>query len=149
MAYNPRGKYKPSKHSFPIPDKTFDFVILTSVFTHMRANDVDYYLSEIARVMSDQATCFITYFIVDKESRYLMKKGISSFNFQLEFDKDCFSCSKNLPKSAVAYEEDFIRDLYRRWDLVINDPPSRGVWRKGDKSVEHFQDIVVAHRASR
>ena len=34
-AYNPYGKYKASDYKFPYEDESFDFVFLTSVFTHL------------------------------------------------------------------------------------------------------------------
>ena len=33
--YNPRGRMRASEYRLPFPDRTFDFVLLTSVFTHM------------------------------------------------------------------------------------------------------------------
>src|SRR4029079_17934996 len=37
--YNPTGTLKVSKFAFPYPNETFDFVFLTSVFTHMLIHD--------------------------------------------------------------------------------------------------------------
>lgn len=45
--YNPTGKIK---YRFPYPDRSFDFVFLPSVFTHMLPEDMEHYFSEIARV---------------------------------------------------------------------------------------------------
>ncbi len=49
--YNPKGKYKASEYKFPYGDESFDFVFLTSVFTHTLPNDMENYFSEIARVL--------------------------------------------------------------------------------------------------
>ncbi|MBD0361051.1 MAG: class I SAM-dependent methyltransferase, partial [Nitrososphaeraceae archaeon] len=43
--YNPAGKYKASNYKFPYKDESFDFVFLTSVFTHMLTEDMENYLS--------------------------------------------------------------------------------------------------------
>jgi ubiquinone/menaquinone biosynthesis C-methylase UbiE len=50
-AYNPYAKHEASKYKFPYDDDTFDFVFLTSVFTHMLTKDMENYLSEIVRVL--------------------------------------------------------------------------------------------------
>jgi SAM-dependent methyltransferase len=39
--YNPTGRYQARDYRFPYEDSSFDFVFLTSVFTHMLAGDVD------------------------------------------------------------------------------------------------------------
>jgi SAM-dependent methyltransferase len=49
--YNPYGKLHASEYRFPFDDETFDFVFLSSVFTHMLPADMEHYLSEIARVL--------------------------------------------------------------------------------------------------
>lgn len=60
--YNPQGKYKASDYKFPYANETFDFVFLTSVFTHLLPQDMERYLSEIARVLKKNGRCFITFF---------------------------------------------------------------------------------------
>ena len=38
--YNPGGAFAASEYRFPYDDESFDFIFLTSVFTHMLAPDV-------------------------------------------------------------------------------------------------------------
>jgi SAM-dependent methyltransferase len=49
--YNPNGTYPASEYKFPFPSAPFDFVALNSVFTHLMAQEVANYVSEIARVL--------------------------------------------------------------------------------------------------
>lgn len=49
--YNPRGRIPPAELRFPYGDGSFDFVFLTSVFTHMLPDDVDRYVREVSRVL--------------------------------------------------------------------------------------------------
>jgi len=42
-AYNPAGVARASDYRFPFADRTFDFVFLSSVFTHMFPSDVEHY----------------------------------------------------------------------------------------------------------
>src|SRR5262249_50549506 len=43
VAYNPHGPVPASAYRFPFPDKTFDFIFLGSVFTHMLPDAVEHY----------------------------------------------------------------------------------------------------------
>ena len=49
--YNPKGRLDPEAFEFPYPDEAFDFVFLTSVFTHMRPPEMRHYLGQIRRVL--------------------------------------------------------------------------------------------------
>ncbi len=51
-AYNPAGQTRSRDYKFSFPGNSYDFVFLTSVFTHMLKLDVKNYLAEISRVMS-------------------------------------------------------------------------------------------------
>src|SRR5439155_26776504 len=55
--YNPKGKFKPSEYRLPYQADDFDFVFLTSVFTHMFAPEVENYLSEVHRVLRPGGRC--------------------------------------------------------------------------------------------
>jgi len=48
--YNPNGKLRATDFRFPFPDDSYDFVFLTSVFTHILVDDVEHYTDEIRRV---------------------------------------------------------------------------------------------------
>jgi len=49
--YNPTGAFDAGEYVFPYKSQSFDFVFLTSVFTHMLPAGVENYLREIARVL--------------------------------------------------------------------------------------------------
>ena len=55
--FNRDGKHAPVQYRFPFPDATFDFVFLTSVFTHMLRPAVENYVTEITRVMKSGGRC--------------------------------------------------------------------------------------------
>ena len=50
--YNSGERFAASEYEFPYEDASFDFVLLTSVFTHLLPNEVENYLSEIQRVLA-------------------------------------------------------------------------------------------------
>lgn len=142
--YNPKGRLKAAEAKFPYPSESFDFVFLTSVFTHMLPDEVENYLSEIARVMKSNARCLITYFLLNHESLELIGSKKSKFGFGHQFGSYRLQ-DLNAPEAAVSYEENFVQGLYRRYGLKINEPIRYGSWC-GRSTFVSGQDIVVARK---
>jgi len=65
--YNPNGQHKASEYKFPYENESFDFIFLTSVFTHILPQDLKNYFSEISRVLKRNGRCLITFFLLNKE----------------------------------------------------------------------------------
>src|SRR5262245_7112497 len=107
--YNPGGRMHPREYRFPFDDGSFDFVLLTSVFTHMLPVEMEHYLSEVARVMSPGATCVITYFLFDS-TKTKAWHSISDV---------CDICDPKAPELGVAYLEQFVTGLYGKHGLQI------------------------------
>lgn len=143
--YNPRGKDKASDYRFPYADETFDFIFLTSVFTHLLPPDMEYYLSEIARVLKKGGRCLVTFFLLNEESLELIKAQKSSQDFK--FDFGVYRIKKELtPEAAIAYDEEFITEMYRKYNLEIKPPIHYGSWCERLRSLD-YQDIIVASKA--
>ena len=147
-SYNPRGKIQSINYRFPYDDSTFDVVILRSVFTHLRPKEVEHYLSEIARVMKNGGKCFITYHILNVETYGMMENKRSYFNFAYMVEENCFTTDVCL-EPQVAYDETYLRKVYREYGLKITEPIIYGGWRRGKDATQlDFQDIVVAAKIS-
>lgn len=144
-AYNPQGKYPASEYRFPYADHTFDFVFLTSVFTHLLQRDMEHYFSEIARVLKPGGRCLITYFLLNEESIPLLEGGRSILNFA-EGDEIYRTINRSRPEDAVAYDERFIRNLYEKYGLIISEPVYYGSWCEREKFLS-LQDMVLAYKA--
>ncbi len=67
--YNPSGKIRGRELKLPFADGQFDFIIMTSVVTHLPADEVMAYLAEIFRVLAQGGRLFMTAFIVDDVAR--------------------------------------------------------------------------------
>lgn len=52
--YNPEGRFNAKDYVFPFADECFDFIFLTSLFTHMFYDEVQSYLGQIARVLKNE-----------------------------------------------------------------------------------------------
>ena len=145
QAYNPGGETRAAAFTFPYPDQSFDFVFLTSVFTHLLPADVRRYLGEIARVLAPNGRVFATMFLLNRESLGLIRSGLSPiFHFRHLLD-ECRTNDLDAPERALAYEEDRMREWYGDAGLVWLRRPVYGTWctRWGGLSL---QDIVVAGR---
>lgn len=140
--YNPRGRFQAEDYTFPYEDDSFDFVFLTSVFTHILPNGVKNYTSEISRVLKPDGRCLITFFLLNDESLKLIEKGSSDWDFKHVRGR-CRVVDPDQPERAVAYEENFVRRLYRRNALRMNKPIAYGSWC-GRQKFLGYQDIVVA-----
>jgi SAM-dependent methyltransferase len=61
--YNPRGRPVGRSFTLPVADRSVDVAYLYSVFSHMGADDVRIYVSEIARVLTADGHAFLTAFV--------------------------------------------------------------------------------------
>jgi ubiquinone/menaquinone biosynthesis C-methylase UbiE len=140
--YNPGGVCEASSYRFPYEDGSFDFVFLTSVFTHMFPADLEHYLEEIARVLKKGGTCFITMFFLNGESQKLIQQGSSTQNFVYKLE-GCVTADPANPEASLAFEEMHIRKLFAKTGLTIREPIHYGAWC-GRKEHLSYQDIVIA-----
>lgn len=142
--YNPKGRYAASEFSFPYEDGSFDFIFLTSVFTHMLPRDIEHYLSEISRVLKKGGRCLATFFLLTEESLSLIDRGKSALDFKHDF-KMYRTISMDTPEAAVAYPEQFVLGLYEKYGLGIRRPIHYGSWCGRANFLSH-QDIIIAKR---
>jgi SAM-dependent methyltransferase len=142
--YNPSGKHAAEDFKFPYPDKSFDLVFLTSVFTHLPAAAVLNYIAEIHRVMKPGRRCLITWFILNHESQQLIQQGRSAQDIRYPVE-GCMTKNPSAPEEAIGYMEDRVRALYKGVGLILDEPINFGTWC-GRQVGMSYQDICVAHR---
>ena len=138
--YNPGGAGASSEFRFPFADRSFTFVTLMSVFTHMLPRDVEHYLTEVARVLRD-GRCLISYFLLNEDSRRLIAAGKSSLPFG-PVQSDYATISPDLPERAIAFHEPFVRAAYEKAGLRI-ERIEYGSWC-GRENPLSYQDLIVA-----
>ncbi len=144
--YNPDGAERGSQVKLPFDDNAFDVALLKSVFTHMLVDDVRGYLREISRVLREGGRCVITYFLLNEESRARMESGQAARRFPYLGEEGIYRLeSSEDPVAAVAYEESYIRSLYREHGLQILEPIHYGSWR-GRSQAWFAQDIIIAQK---
>ncbi len=142
--YNPHGAQKTIDYRFPYDAGRFDFVILTSVLTHLLEDEAEHYLAETARVLRPGGRALTTFFLLDATSRALIGEGRSGLAF-LEPEGHVAVLSDDMPEEAVAYDEGWVYDHVKEMDLAIVEPVHPGSWC-GREDARSFQDLVVLEK---
>ena len=146
--YNRNGSLKATDFEFPYDDGEFDFVFLTSVFTHMLPDDVRHYMAEIRRVLRPGGRSLITWFVLDAEAQKRIDAGATSPLRRFTRNQGGYWVVEGqTAEAAVAYVESDVRANYAAAQLTILEPIIYGGWsgRPGPTS-KHSQDIIVARR---
>jgi len=139
--YSLQGKAA-EEFSFPYSDNEFDFVFLTSVFTHMVPDEVENYMKEISRVLKPGGRCFATFFVFGGN----LVKGSGRSYFSFPIDHGYYKLLDPRVKSAnVAFRLDYIEETLARANQLKLQTFVPGYWRDLDKKKvsEDFQDIIV------
>lgn len=114
--YHPEGKHPASKYTFPFEDGSFDFVFLTSVFTHMLPADVERYTAEIGRVLKRSGRCFCTAYIISEEARKHLDNGTSRRLF-VACPQAYWTETPDNPEASVGYSEDYLIGIFKQAGL--------------------------------
>lgn len=139
-AYNPSGTASASTYRFPFPDRSFDFILLGSVFTHMLPDDIEHYLGEISRVLARGGACVASFFLLNDETRRGIEAGHSFMSFEFTHASGlCRLHRVSTPEAAVAVDEAFVERAIREAGLHIQHL-RRGKWWSGEK---HDQDVLT------
>lgn len=144
--YNPQGRHKASEYRFPFEDDSFDFVYAVSVFTHILPEDAANYVAETARVLRSGGRCLITFFLLTAASIHLIEQGKSSLDFKDAIDGSK-TINKDRPEEAVAYDESWVRNIYNKHGLILNEPIRYGSWCGRERYLS-YQDVVIAVKKS-
>jgi SAM-dependent methyltransferase len=140
--YNPEGTQAAAEFRFPYDDGAFDFVIATSVLTHLLEGEADHYLAEIARVLAPEGRALITFFLLDPESRAAIAADAAGLPF-LDPEQQVAVVSEEVPEEAVAYDRTWLDAALTRHGLTARGVHP-GTWRGGEG--RSFQDLVVVAR---
>jgi SAM-dependent methyltransferase len=141
--YNPGGAHSTVDYRFPFDDGAFDFVIFTSVFTHLLEAEAEHELLEAARVLAPGGRLFATFFLLNDTSRAHIAKGEAGLPF-LDPEGRVAIVSEEVPEEAVAFDDEWVFRTLRDQKLELTGLHP-GSWCGREEFVS-FQDIVVAQR---
>jgi len=144
--YNKAAKLKVKDFQFPYPDDFFDFTFLASVFTHMLKDDVEHYTREICRTLRPGGTALITFFIINPESKSLMRSPGSRVKFAHDYGEQGIKVdSLRNPEAVVGYPEEMARQMMIDNGLHLKQPLFLGSWC-GRQGAESFQDFMILEK---
>jgi len=142
-SYNPRGRSTAATYRFPFADAAFDFVILTSVLTHLLPEEIDRYLGECARVLAPGGCVFATAFVVDADAAAAIADRRAAYAF-VPFRDGAFVVDPVHPAAAVAVDAAWLEERIAAHRLVVVGRHPGG-W-SGRAPALSFQDILVLAR---
>lgn len=139
--YNPHGQASAADYVFPLSDHSFDFIFLTSVFTHLLPNSTENYLREIARLLCLKGRVLATVFLLNDEQQRLADLDKNDIDFR--YGSGSYRTrSESTPESAVAYSEPYFRELIDTSGLELGGDIHYGTW-SGRPDGLSYQDMVL------
>ena len=149
--YNPSGAVKPDKFQFPFEDGGFDFVLLTSVLTHILPEGLRKHLTELKRVLRPDGSAWVTFYLWNSASRDFADRHPRVFPFPYPYFQHRIKV-RNEPEAGICYDEVFIFELLSKVGLLVKQT-FYGSWRGGPPGLTapdvNFQDVVLVARSDR
>jgi SAM-dependent methyltransferase len=142
--YYKGGETRAKQFRFPYEDGSFDFVLLTSVFTHMMLGDLKHYVDEVARTLTPGGTAMMTFFLLNEESLALQAALPGGDRFLHPLSHGVRVKNMAQPEGAVAYPEPLVRAILRERGLEVRHIHF-GCWC-GRAPTVTAQDIVVVRK---
>ena len=144
LAYNPNGAQRAEAYVFPFADRSFDLILLKSVFTHMRPPEVSNYLSEVARLLKSEGRCLATFFLLNDDQASLASRGANDLAFNYGEDEWRY-VHEHSPESAVAYDESFVMQLLEKYGLVV-EKRFYGRWSGREDGLSYQDILIMSHK---
>lgn len=146
--YNPAGRTTPWETPLPFSPGSFDFIIATSLFTHLSRQELKTFAKQFEMLLRPGGRLFATFFLLDAAAEEAMTSGgTARLAFPAgggRFDVQALG----LPAfSAVAFQRDYVEQLLEAAGFVFRQPPIRGSW-SGISGGVTYQDVVVVERPS-
>lgn len=132
-------------YKFEFPNNHFDFIFLSSVFTHLFASGIENYLGEIGRMLKPDGKMLATFFLIDDDYQQKIDLNKLIIKFDHEIDENCRAYNSEDPEEIIAYKSGFALDMIRKAGLSI-EQVSDGGWKHGGGWC--FQDTVIAKKVS-
>jgi len=144
LAYNPNGSQGAAAYRFPFADRSFDLILLKSVFTHMRPPDVSNYLSEVSRLLTNNGRCLATFFLLNEEQATLAQQGANDLSFNFG-EGEWRYVHEHSPESAIAYDELFVMQLIAQYGLKL-EKQFYGRWTGREEGLSYQDILLLSHR---
>jgi ubiquinone/menaquinone biosynthesis C-methylase UbiE len=142
--YSSKAELSAATYKFPFPDEYFDFVFLTSVFTHLKPSDTKNYLKEVQRVLKINGRVLMSFYLITADYRTNRRKqnGRALITFDYGFYPYWFN-ERKVPEAIAGYDEGYVFRQIRTSGLSM-EAVYYGGWN-GNRGLT-WQDIIIASR---
>jgi len=139
--YHRAGETRAASFRFPYEDARFDFVVLTSVFTHLMPADMENYLAETARVLKPGGKALLGFYLLSDAKRAEIAGGGGALAFPHGGDGYWAELAEE-PEAAIAYDE------ARILKLIAADGMEVAAAYPGEWAVKpiHSQDVLIVRK---
>lgn len=145
--YNPAGAIEGDAVALPFADRSFDFVSLISVATHLPIAELRRYAAEVARVLAPGGTVFLTAFVMTRNPDPPPRTRDPRLDFKRSETAPQWYVDAVNPLGAVAFDDGVIEEMLYEANLEVR-RKSLGSWR--GRPAPHFQDIfIIGHRQAK
>jgi SAM-dependent methyltransferase len=142
LAYNRKGTHSAQNVRFPFADESFDVVILKSVFTHLRPDEVRNYISEVSRLLTQQGRCLASFFLLDEPAAPGRSQD-KAIDFRYGEGQWRYAV-KELPELAIAYDRAIVSAMAMRVGLSI-EAAFPGSWSGSPRGLSYQDLVLMAH----
>lgn len=142
--YNPAGNLEADRAALPFADARFDFVLMTSLLTHLDQATTAAYLAEVARMLRPGGRCFVSLFLMNDRARQELKAQPARLAFDIAATGPEFQADADHPGSAVAFEESWLLEQCRSNGMAPAAPVRYGHW--SGLQAPNYQDLLVLRR---
>ncbi len=145
--YNPNGRIQGRDLLLPFESKSFDFAIMTSVVTHLPADEIEPYFHEISRLLAPGGRLFLSAFVMESESQRGSAELAPRIRFHRTPQGPSWHADAQAPLAAVAFDDGFLDTALQEtgFDIALK---KLGHWR-GQTGSRHYQDFFVAVKSAR
>jgi SAM-dependent methyltransferase len=141
--YNPDLGKQAKEYVFPVADHAVDRVMLVSVFTHMMPDDIEQYLREISRMLTDGGMALMSFFLLTPERLQGAPRPVVEAKFPFSKGRHRLA-SEKYPELDIAFDEALLMEMIDRAGLKLQQPILWGVWAGEPGFSGH--DFVVVER---
>lgn len=144
--YHLDSQVSAERFSFPYPGAQFDFVIATSLFTHLLPVEARNYIAETARVLKPGGRGLLTFFLLNTEAEAALDTGHGHLNFTHKFENYRL-VNPELPETAVAQSETDVL-IWLNENGLSAQQICYGNWCGREKFVNGQDFIIISKQAS-
>jgi SAM-dependent methyltransferase len=139
--YNPAGAIPATQVEIASPFVA-DLALLTSVFTHMYAEEIEHYVDQLRPTVRPTGALFATIFLMNQSQQRAHASGSGSYALRHQVGPESWSWSATDPLHVIAHDETWFTELLETAGFTVV-AARYGSWCGRPDGLD-FQDSIVA-----